>query len=404
MRKTITLLTILLLVVFMIGCENSINPIEPLNGKQSVENKSLGKLMPGGGTIQAAINDPSYIDEVMVPDGIYTENITINRSLRLVSENGANSTTIVGKITVTADNVEISGFKITNPDGNYAIVSDGFDDLKISNNIISGIGNNRTSGNTHSIVVTSLAGAVSNVTIEDNIFSDIHGGENDPAISNGSASAIVIGHTNANFDVTGLVIQRNIITDVNASIVPWASQSKGGKGAYGIILSVGANGDGQIVNPQILNNNISDLEGRWAHAIGLEGDTPGAQVYFNDISYLTDYKDPSDAFAVFFEDNASASSVSVNYNNFSNLNCGVSVHPKHWPLVGFEIDATNNWWGHASGPGGATTPWGETTGRVNKKGKIIGKGVMVAPFIEWDPYLNQPIKHTKHNPLPPGLL
>ncbi|MFC1786070.1 hypothetical protein ACFLZA_01740 [Candidatus Neomarinimicrobiota bacterium] len=29
MKKTITLLTILMLVVFMVGCENSINPIEP---------------------------------------------------------------------------------------------------------------------------------------------------------------------------------------------------------------------------------------------------------------------------------------------------------------------------------------------------------------------------------------
>ena len=45
MRKTITLLTILLLVVFMVGCENSINPIEPQT-QNSNEGMSLAKGKP----------------------------------------------------------------------------------------------------------------------------------------------------------------------------------------------------------------------------------------------------------------------------------------------------------------------------------------------------------------------
>ena len=36
MRKTITLLTIILLVVFMIGCENSINPTQPTNNDHTI--------------------------------------------------------------------------------------------------------------------------------------------------------------------------------------------------------------------------------------------------------------------------------------------------------------------------------------------------------------------------------
>ena len=95
--------------------------------------------------------------------------------------------------------------------------------------------------------------------------------------------------------------------------------------------------------------------------------------------------------AVLIEDNTGAASVSINQNNFANLSIGVAIK---MPVI---VDATSNWWGHASGPSGEF-------GRINKKGKIIGKGCMVGPFVNWDPYLHQPINHTKHNPLPPGLL
>ena len=56
MRKTITLLTILLFVVFMVGCENSINPIEPTNNqeislaKQSNPDEAIANLAKGGNT------------------------------------------------------------------------------------------------------------------------------------------------------------------------------------------------------------------------------------------------------------------------------------------------------------------------------------------------------------------
>ncbi len=61
------------------------------------------------------------------------------------------------------------------------------------------------------------------------------------------------------------------------------------------------------------------------------------------------------------------------------------------------INATNNWWGHASGPSGEY-------GRVTKKGKVIGKGDAVSDNVDWDPWLPQPVRHTPHDPVPPGLL
>ena len=52
MKKTITLFTILLFVVFMVGCENSINPIEPNNqdislAKQSNPDEAVSTLAKG---------------------------------------------------------------------------------------------------------------------------------------------------------------------------------------------------------------------------------------------------------------------------------------------------------------------------------------------------------------------
>ena len=60
------------------------------------------------------------------------------------------------------------------------------------------------------------------------------------------------------------------------------------------------------------------------------------------------------------------------------------------------VTAENNWWGHASGPSGPD-------GRTTKKGKEIGKGDAVSANVDWDPWLPQPVGHTPHDPVPPGL-
>jgi len=120
-----------------------------------------------------------------------------------------------------------------------------------------------------------------------------------------------------------------------------------GHGAYGILINHGTGTTGKTVGAKVLDNTISDVEGLWAHGIGLEGNTPDAVVERNDISKLTDHKTPSDAVAVKVEDNASAATVGIHFNNFYSLSVGVQN-----VVDGTIVDATKNWWGSRDGPFG----------------------------------------------------
>ncbi len=67
-------------------------------------------------TIQAAVDAASSGDTIIVRDGTYIENIGVNRSLTIQSENGPDSTIVRAEdpgydvFNVTADPVAISGF------------------------------------------------------------------------------------------------------------------------------------------------------------------------------------------------------------------------------------------------------------------------------------------------------
>jgi len=82
----------------------------------------------------------------------------------------------------------------------------------------------------------------------------------------------------------------------------------------------------------------------------------------------------------------------IHYNNIWNNAFGINNQVEE-----INLNATYNWWGHASGPSG-------DNGRVNKAGKVIGKGDAVSANVEWDPWLPQPVNHTPHHLVPPGLL
>ncbi len=69
----------------------------------------------------------------------------------------------------------------------------------------------------------------------------------------------------------------------------------------------------------------------------------------------------------------------INNNNiYGNTNYG--LNNTDGATYSTTVNATNNWWGHASGPSGEY-------GRVNPARKVVGKGDAVSDNVDWDPWL-----------------
>jgi parallel beta-helix repeat protein len=118
-------------------------------------------------TIQAAVEAASHGDTIIVRDGMYIENIEVNKSLTIRSENGSDSTFVWAKypgydvFSVTADHVAISGFTAEGAIGaagislfyaDYCNISDNhctynYDGISIANSNENSIANNICTSN-----------------------------------------------------------------------------------------------------------------------------------------------------------------------------------------------------------------------------------------------------------------
>jgi hypothetical protein len=304
----------------------------------------------GYNTIQAAVNDANTGDTIMVCAGTYAENVSIPIAKANLTLNGAQAahpvagrifgslgeSTVTGMfanpaadITIQATDVTIDGFSLTNPDQSTGIlIKTGGNNALITNNIIYAVGGTGFADNTQGIY---LENGPDGVSVLGNKISHIEG----IASSNGG---IFIGDSTSSNPSLHILIEGNSISDIHSV----------NKGAYAIHVNNGAKFATAYTTVKIRYNTISNLVGGgWAHAIGLEGDTPDVIVFGNSISNLTA---PSDAVAVWFEDNPSFSTGTVNENNFDVTIAayGIAVHPA---LVGSPVDGTCNWWGDPNGPG-----------------------------------------------------
>ncbi len=299
-------------------------------------------------SIQNGINAAIAGDTVNVDTGKNVENLTISKAITLFSP--SNADTINGMVGVTSDGVTINGFTIMNPSANTGIYANAVNNLTIENNIIDSIGTTLSSGSAQAISIISSSTNISTITLSGNTIRNIgstslgYGAGN----SGSSAKGIYIGNSSGSGKISYVTIENNNISKVYASVAPWAPASNGGAGAYGILVN--------HVSPYltVTGNTISKLEGLWAHGIGLEGNTYKASVQKNTISYLTDHKSPSDAVGVNVDNtNISAGTLHINNNSFEHMVYGV-VNTD----TANTVDATENWWGDATGPSISTNPGG----------------------------------------------
>lgn len=252
-------------------------------------------------TIQEAIDDTGTVDGniIKVKAGDYAENIMVYKGIILQGETGVNLT---GQITIIYDNVTVNKFAITNPAGNQGILVKANGAL-IENSSFDNIGTSWSE--TSAVQAVYINAASSNITVKNNTFTNIGTDAN-----TASNKAIYVGDSN-NGPSANVNIEGNDISKVVANNAPWGS---GGHGAYGILVNH------QVTGLTVKNNTIDNIDGLWAHAIGLESDTPGAVVSGNRINNLKDYKDPSDAVALRLESNPSASTVTSSNNKYDGKN------------------------------------------------------------------------------------
>lgn len=306
-------------------------------------------------SIQAAIDDASTtVPEIInVAAGTYNENLNISKPVTLQSTDDAENTIISGTgnvITINSNDVTINGFTITNEyTSGMGIYSVDHSNLTITNNIVTNIGNSSDDVVGRGIVIVSSgSNSINNITISDNQINNITSGKRTGTASV-SSSGISVGWSTGTGDITNLVLDGNIISDINANTSPWNNSGTKGQGAYGIVINhaSGKSGHtGSTVSPQITNNTISDMEGLWAHGIGLEGNTPNAVVTGNTISGIVDHKDGTDDVGVFFQDNSSGGTVTVSDNKFNGGDfLGVAIHLDDISAYNYTVDASQNWWG-----------------------------------------------------------
>lgn len=369
-----------------------------------------GAQCPGAHTtIQAAVNAAAAGDTIQVCPGTYNENVIIpntkpnlsllgaqagvgfgGRTFGGPSEStvrGANLTAGVAVFSVRAQSVTIDGFSVTVQATSGAAfgitVANGGDGAMITNNILDTITSPDTGGNGTAQAVylensTSVAApdGPDNVSVIANRMNNI--------VSNRSSKGVLIGVNNGNNPSENALIRANLITNVTSQV----------RGAYGISVANPASTTTGVTGLRIEDNIISGLVGGtgaicpasgtpptvppacgWAHAIGLEGNTPGAVVFDNDISNLTGTT--ADKAAVFFQVNPSFTTADVSDNNFDvgNTVYGIALHPDMLAATTTgAVDGECNWWGAANGPGPVGT----------------GAGALVTPKVDYAPWQTAP--------------
>jgi nitrous oxidase accessory protein NosD len=298
-------------------------------------------------------------DTIRVCPGAYEDDVTITKPLTIRGARAGESygfrtfgspseSTVNGSFSVQAPRVTIDGFSLSNPRGWLGItVATAGDAARIANNIINGIGDDTQSNNATGI---SLEGGPDRVAVTGNWIGNV--------VSQPTAQGVLVGDSGSTDPSLDVLITGNLIENVRS--VSTNPDLRGG--AYGVQVNNGADATG-YATVTVFGNVIRRLTGDWAHAIGLEGPTPGASVIGNAISHIVDRTpDPifgQNAIAVFFEDNPYFATATVHYNNFdvTDAAAGIAVNAPLTSSAG-AVDGRCNWWDSWTGPSGAGPGFG----------------------------------------------
>lgn len=340
------------------------------DGKGTVNNCNSDTPTPHM-TVSSAVAAASAGDTIKVCPGAYAEDVTLDKEVTLRGAKADDSvkyrtfgssgeSTLTGQVTVQAADVKVEGFSLTNPDkGASVIVKNAGNDAAVKENIIKTVGGSAFVGAATGIY---LERGPDNVKVSENMISDVKS-------QTASVHAVFVGDSVSTDPSLNTRVNGNIVTDLTSAT----------RGAYGILVNNGSSTNvvaTGYTEVKITDNKIKNLSGDWTHAIGLEGETPNAEVISNTISDLTD-SNPApnpDAAAVFFESNPFFFTASVNQNSLKvgDDESGIALHPTLAALYpSLKVDGECNWWGEGNGPSAIAT----------------GDGAMVGANVDYQPWL-----------------
>ncbi len=340
--------------------------------KLLVLNEDTGKLY---GTIQLAIDAPETDtgDTITVAAGTYTEAVTVNKSLTLEGEDrgtteikfGYGSYSTPSPLTISADGVTVSGFTIRSGpyiEPAWTIVVEGdsalLTDLYVIKEPLLTYNDQPRIGGSAFWLAPGLDGFNFTHSIVDSAWNGIY------APRNPGSSNIVVRDIDFTYPgeyaillmmVTGATIEENTFTCTGHSIAD--------KDSNGIVITRGSNaieirGGNQFIGsqPVLARNHIGILLQAYA-----DGTMGSVGILSNEISGFNT--------GILVED-VDTSGISIHGNNITgNATYGVRY------LGSDTVNATNNWWGDATGADHADNPHGTGQG-----GDTVSNNV---DFIPW---------------------
>ena len=364
--------------------------------------------------LQDAVNASEDGDTIRVWEGIYHENVVVNKTVSLIG-NGSANTTIDGGgvgdvVRIEADWCNMSGFGIQNSGSSYwndAGIELQADNTTIMANTISnngvGIfldssGNTIITGNT--ILDNALGTILSssgNTSITDNAIANNYRG----IFLDSSSNTSIVGNTITGSSILNDTVGIYLSSSSNASIAGNTIMNN----SYGILFSssnvititnntIASNGDGiylyssgntTIADTTISNNGDGIYLSSSSNTI-ITGNTissnndKGIYLHSSSSTTITGNTISNNDVGIYLKYLRYSSNNTVHLNNIvANTNYGIYVDSGNDSIV-----AEENWWGDESGP-------------YHPEENQRGGGDNVSDFVDFSPWLNEdgePVKDT----------
>jgi len=326
-------------------------------------------------SIQPAIDSASCGDTICVESGTFTEDVDVDvEDLTLEGPNAgtagdgsrAAEATVEGQVILSADGTTLDGFAVSPPPATDTYTSEAVrvsntpDDVTVENTVVSDFERDDPGGGWYGVDGINVFGgeaddSVTDATVRQN---KVHSLRNE---DKGGAAGISI-----QGNVDGATVEDNVVTSIGEEVT-----------AYGFAVVIRGTGNHVKVPHDVdvvgndLNTVQSDPNSPY-DGVGFEVEAEGGTGYLVTENQIEDNN-------LGIEVKVAADETEVDFNDIEGNSRRGALNKDSETL-----DATNNWWGHASGPGGPD-------GRRNPAGKEVGKGDDIEGDVAFDPWLRRPI-------------